>query len=570
MPFLSMKSRLLSSLLAAVLGAACALPAALHAQTPAAPAAAPGSTPSAQPAPATAAAPAATPPAPVLPPAVPGRPRNSQVIYAALCANCHGQSFEGNRAPTMLDDVWAHGGEDADLVRSIRDGWPLNEMPGFGAVLSDVEIRGMVVLIREVRGGRAIRGARIGGAGRGGRGRGGFQPPQMSNPDGRIVESQLETFKIERVAADLQTPWGIAFLPDGRLIVTERPGRIRIIEPGKGIVDTITGVPPIWLQQDGGLFDIAVHPDYARTGWIYFSFSETGPMQGTSGTRIMRARIQDHKLVDLQDLFRPTPELYWAGNIHYGSRFFFDKAGYLFYSIGDRGHRPDAQSLASPYGKLHRIRDDGTIPDDNPFVKTPGALPSVWSYGHRNQQGIAQHPVTGELFATEHGPRGGDELNLILKGHNYGWPVITHGNDDDGTPITDITEKEGMDQPITYWTPSIATSAIDFYTGDKFPKWKNQLFLAALAGQQFRRLELDGHKVVKQEILFNDLGRVREVVNGPDGYLYVAVNTAFGDSPGQIIRLVPSAVTPTATKSPITAPPPPTPAPAVAPEPARP
>jgi glucose/arabinose dehydrogenase/mono/diheme cytochrome c family protein len=542
------------SLLALAFGFAAASLPTLHAQAPV-PVPAP-------------AAPGAFTPIP-LPPADPNKPRAAQQIYAALCITCHGQSFEGNRAPSMLDDVWAHGGEDADLVRSIRDGWPLNEMPGFKAVLSDQEIRGMVVLIREVRGGRPLRGARVGGGGRGGaRGGGGrgFAPPTMANPDGRVVKSQLETFKIERVADGLQTPWGIAFLPDGKLLVSERPGRIRIIEVGKGIVDTITGLPPVWVQQDGGLLDIAVHPDFAHNHLIYFSFSEVGPKPGTSGTRIMRARIEDHKLVDLKDLFRPKPEQYWEGNIHYGSRFFFDKDGYLFYSIGERGHRPDAQNLASPYGKLHRIRDDGTIPPDNPFVNTPGADPSVWSYGHRNQQGIAQHPVTGELFATEHGPRGGDELNLIIKGHNYGWPVITYGIDDDGTPITDLTEKEGMDQPLTYWTPSIATAAIDFYTGDKFPKWKNQLFLAALAGQQFRRIELDGHKVVKQEILFNDLGRVREVVNGPDGYLYIAVNTAFGDSPGQIIRLVPSEATPNATVAPKTAPD----VPAAAPAPATP
>jgi len=459
-----------------------------------------------------------------LPPLAPGQVRTAQRIYTELCGNCHGQRWEGNRAPSMLDEVWAHGGDDDSLARSIRDGWPKNEMPGFKAVLSEPEIRAMVISIREARAGR----------GRGGR----FQRP--ADPEGRIVKSELETFKIERVAAGLETPWGIAFLPDHRLIVTERPGRIRIIEPGKGIVETITGLPPIWLQQDGGLLDIAVHPDFAHTGWIYLSFSEVGPKPDTSATRIIRARIKDGKLVDQQTLFQPRPDQYWEGNIHYGSRFCFDRAGYLFFSLGERGHREEAQSLASPFGKLHRIRDDGSIPDDNPFVNTPGAIKSIWSYGHRNQQGIAQHPVTGELWASEHGPRGGDELNLILPGHNYGWPVITHGMNDDGTPITDLTAKEGMDQPVTYWTPSIATSAIDFYTGDKFPQWKNSLFLAALAGQQLRRLEIDGHTVTKQETLFSDLGRVRDVVTGPDGYLYVALNTQFGDSPGQIIRLVPA------------------------------
>lgn len=466
--------------------------------------------------------------------------RPAQRIYADFCANCHGQRFEGNRAPSMLDDLWAHGGEDDDLARSIRDGWLKNEMPAFKAVLSEPEIRAMVVYIREVRGRPA---------------RGGFQRPQSVNPDGRVVKSELETFKIERIADGLETPWGIAFLPDGRLLVSERPGRLRIIEPGKGIVETITGIPPVWLQQDGGLFDVALHPDYARTGWVYLAFSEAGTVRGTSATRIIRGRIRDSKLVDQETLFQPTPEQFWESNIHYGARFFFDRAGFLYYSLGERGHRDEAQNLASPYGKLHRVHDDGSIPADNPFVNHPSALKSIWSYGHRNQQGIAQHPLTGELWATEHGPRGGDELNLILPGHNYGWPVITYGMDDDGRPITELTAKEGMDQPATYWTPSIATAAIEFYTGDKFPRWKNQLFLAALAGQQLRRLVLEGHKVVKQEILFNDLGRVRDVVTGPDGFLYVALNTAFANSPGQIIRLVPSAATATATLAPLTAPP---------------
>ncbi len=461
----------------------------------------------------------------------PAAPRTAQKIYTDLCSNCHGRQWEGNRAPSMLDDVWAHPHDDEGLARSIRDGWLKNEMPGFKAVLSEPEIRAMVISIYEARARASRGGARFG---------------RREDPNGRVLTTELQTVKIERVVDGLETPWGIAFLPDGRLIVTERPGRIRIIEPGKGIVESITGLPPIWVQQDGGLLDLAVHPDYAHTGWIYLSFSETGPRAGTSSTRIIRARIRDSKLVEQQTLFQPTPDQYWEGNIHYGSRFFFDRAGFLFFSLGERGHREEAQNLASPFGKLHRIRDDGTVPDDNPFVKTPGAVKSIWSYGHRNQQGIAQHPVTGELWATEHGPRGGDELNLILPGHNYGWPVITYGMNDDGTPITDLTAKDGMDQPVTYWTPSIATAAIDFYTGDKLPGWKNQLFLAALAGQKFIRLQLEGHKIVKQETLFDNLGRVREVVNGPDGYLYVALNNAFQDSPGQIIRLVPDPTPPPA------------------------
>lgn len=444
-------------------------------------------------------------------------------LYADFCASCHGVKWEGGRAPSMLDDVWAHGSDDAGLTASIRDGYPLNAMPGFGAQLSAAETRAMVVYIRECR--EKARQEKA------------APPPRI---DGLVLKSERHTFKIELVAEGLQTPWGIAFLPDGKMLVSERPGRVRVIAPGQGIVETIGDIPRVWSRQDGGLFDIAVHPDYARTGWVYLAFSEAGAAQGTSATKIIRGKIRDGKLVEQQTLFQPTPAQTWAGNIHYGARFFFDRAGYLYYSIGDRGHRDDAQDLASPYGKLHRVRDDGRAPDDNPFAKRPGALPTIWSYGHRNQQGIAQHPVTGELWTSEHGPRGGDELNVISAGHNYGWPAITYGMNDDGTPITDITAKAGMEQPITYWTPSIAVGALEFYTGDKFPQWKNQLFAAALAAKELRRIELDGHKVVHQEVVFRDLGRVREVVTGPDGFLYIALNSAFADSPGQIVRLVPT------------------------------
>jgi glucose/arabinose dehydrogenase len=281
--------------------------------------------------------------------------------------------------------------------------------------------------------------------------------------------------------------------------------------------------------------DIALHPDFAKNGWIYLSYAEPGPTSGASMTVIIRGRVRDGKWVDQEVLYKAPPELYWVDNTHFGSRFLFDKEGHLFYSIGDRGHMKDAQDLSRPNGKIHRIHDDGRIPKDNPFVGTPGALGSIWSYGNRNVQGMSWHPVTGDLWATEHGPRGGDELNRIERGHNYGWPAITYGIDYDGTPISDKTEMPGMDPPVVQWTPSIATCAITFYTGDKFAGWKNNLFLTALAFQELRRLVLEGNKVVQQEILIKNSGRVRDVLTGPDGFLYVAFN-----QPDRIVRLVPA------------------------------
>ncbi|MPY90550.1 MAG: glucose sorbosone dehydrogenase [Luteitalea sp.] len=450
-------------------------------------------------------------------------PRNVKTIYAELCANCHGPTLAGGLAPSLLDDTWSFGGDDTSIAQSIRDGRPTTAMPPFKAVLSAQEIRALVIYIREASD-RAQRDPT-------GVSRRGAPVPLPTTP----LRSEQHAFKLEAVAEDLDTPWGIAWLPDGRLLVTERPGRLRIIENDQLQPAPIGGVPPVWVKQDGGLMDVAVHPQFATNGWIYLSFSEAGGAPGASATKIIRARLRGDQLVEHETLFQPRPAHYWVDNRHFGSRFLFDSQGRLFYSIGDRGHEQDAQDLSSPYGKLHRVYDDGRAPNDNPFVDRAGAVPTIWSYGHRNQQGLAIHPVTGELWAAEHGPRGGDELNRIEPGRNYGWPVITYGMNDDGTPITDRTEQEGMEQPVVQWTPSIAVCAIDFYTGDRFPGWKHDLFATALAHRELRRLRIDGRKVVHQEVLFKGLGRVRDVATGPDGYVYVALNM-----PDRVVRLIPA------------------------------
>jgi glucose/arabinose dehydrogenase len=440
-------------------------------------------------------------------------------IYAKTCAACHGPTLAGGRAQSLVDDRWSFGSDDKSIAQSIRDGRAEGAMPAFKATLSESQILGLVTFIHE-EGAKA----RLGGT-----------PPRGPQP-GDVVKSEKQTFKIELVADGLDTPWGMAFLPDGRMIVTERPGRLRFLTAGQPLTDSVTGLPKVWVQQDAGLMDVALHPDYAKNGWIYLSYVEPGTTAGASMTVIARGRVRDGKWVDQEILYKAPPELYWVDNTHFGSRFLFDKEGHLFYSIGDRGHQNDAQDLSLPNGKIHRVLEDGGIPKDNPFVGKPGALGSIWSYGNRNVQGLSWRPTTGDLWATEHGPRGGDELNLIERGHNYGWPVITYGINYDGTPITDKTEAPGMEQPVVQWTPSIATCAIAFYTGDKLPGWKNDLFLTALAFQELRRLVLEGNKVVHQEILIKNSGRVRDVLTGPDGFLYVVFN-----DPGRIVRLVPAA-----------------------------
>ncbi len=352
---------------------------------------------------------------------------------------------------------------------------------------------------------------------------------------GSIVQSEKGSFKLEPVMeSGLDEPWAIAFLPDGRLLVTERPGRLRMIEGGRLLPEPIRNIPAVY-GGEGGLLDVTLHPNYSRPGndWIYLSYGDKSP-DGQGMAAVVRGHLRDGALVDQQQIFKADPALYRSGGQRFGSRLLFDDKGYLFFSVGDRAHPGDEQDLSRPNGKVHRVADDGQIPRDNPFVNRAGAIPSIWTYGHRNPQGLVFSPVTGELWEAEHGPRGGDEVNILQPGHNYGWPIITYGMNYDGTPITDHIAQAGMDQPITYYVPSIATSATAFYTGNRFPQWKNNLFLGSLAAQELRRLVIDGHSVAHQEVLFKGIGRVRDVVDGPDGYLYVVF-----DQPNRIERLVP-------------------------------
>jgi glucose/arabinose dehydrogenase len=437
--------------------------------------------------------------------------------YETLCANCHGATLAGGQGPSLVDTTWVHGDTDADLTRVIRDGVPTTPMASFRAALTDQQIRALVIYIREAQ--ERVRS-------------GSLATSPRPLPD--RVESQRHAFRVETVADGLETPWGIEFLPGGDLLVSERPGRLRVIRDGQ-VQRPIAGVPQVWARQDGGLMDIAVHPRFAENGWVYLAFSESGgDTPGASSTRLVRGRLRDGSLVDQQTLFQPAPALYWNNNTHFGARLLFDDEGYLFFSIGDRGHMADAQDLGSPYGKLHRIRDDGAVPADNPFVGRAGAVQSVWSYGHRNQQGLALEPGTRSLWATEHGPRGGDELNRVEKAKNYGWPVVTFGMNDNGTPITDQTAQSGMEPPVVYWTPSIAVCGITFYAGDRFEQWRGDLLVTALAGQQLRRVEIRRGQVTRQEVLLRGYGRIRDVAVGPDGLVYLAMN-----DPGRIVRLSP-------------------------------
>lgn len=348
-----------------------------------------------------------------------------------------------------------------------------------------------------------------------------------------IAAERTPPVKVVTVADGLNHPWSLAFLPDGRMLVTERPGRLRVIENGRLLPQSVTGVPSVVARGQGGLLDVVAHPQFSKNHWIYLSYSAAG--KGGQGTHVGRGRLEDMQLRDWEVIFALEPKT--GTNHHFGSRLVFDRQGYLYITIGDRGDDERAQDLNDPAGSVLRLHGDGRIPSDNPFVKTPGARGEIYSYGHRNPQGAALHPGSGKLWLHEHGPQGGDEVNVVTRGTNYGWPVITYGRQYvSGFKIGEGTHKQGMAQPIHYWVPSIAPSGMAFYTGDKFPQWQGSLFVGALAAQSLVRLELDGEKVSQEQRLFQgELGRLRDVRSSPDGYLYLLTD----QNPGKLLRLQP-------------------------------
>jgi len=355
----------------------------------------------------------------------------------------------------------------------------------------------------------------------------------MGQSAGPVIESERARFRVETLVEGLRNPWGFVRLPDGRLLITERPGRLRFWKDGELDPRPVEGLPPIFARGQGGLLDVQLHPEHAENGWIYLAYA--ADLGGRGHTRILRTRLDGHRLTDTEVLFSPPDREFTRSGVHFGCRMDFCPEGYLYFTIGDRGAMHEAQNLATAQGKTHRIHPDGRIPADNPFVGREGALTTIWTYGNRNAQGLRFHRETGDLWSVEHGPRGGDELNLIRKGLNYGWPKVTHGINYNGTPITDLTEAPGMESPVVHWTPSIAVGGLDIYRGDRFPGWRGDLFATALAGQHLRRLQMDGRRVVHQEALLRRTGRGRDVRVLDDGLIYVLY-----DEPGRIVRLVPA------------------------------
>lgn len=357
------------------------------------------------------------------------------------------------------------------------------------------------------------------------------QPPAGAQPAPVVPANPM--LRVTEVARGLENPWSLAFLPDGRMLVTERPGRMRLVAANGELSPPLAGVPAVQARGQGGLLDVVLAPDFASSRQIFFSFTQ--PTAGGARTAVASALLDfpGNRLTDVRVIFAQRDDP--AGGNHWGSRLVFARDGTLFVTLGDRfDHRDRAQDLGSHLGKIVRIRSDGSVPPDNPFVGRPGVLPEIWSYGHRNVQGAALHPITGELWITEHGPQGGDELNRVLPGRNYGWPVITHGREYvSGFRIGDGTTRADVEPSVLQWTPSIAPSGLAFYTGDAYPEWKGNLFAGALKFRLLARLELDGNTVRREERLLNDPGiRIRDVRQGPDGRLWL-----LDDGDGRVLRL---------------------------------
>lgn len=432
------------------------------------------------------------------------------VNYQNYCAGCHGENLEKFAAKKWMDETG-----NASIIRSITMGIEEDGMPSFEKTFSAAAVEELAAYVRKgIPADRSL-----------------LKPAAVA---GDVVVSEVQNFIVETMVTGLEVPWGLAFLPGGDLLITERAGTMHRFSNGK-LSPPIEGLPPLRAEGQGGLLDVCLHPDYTKNGWIYFAYSALSPEAGKtrSNTAIMRAKLEDNKLVNQQVIFQGEP--FTDRSHHYGCKLAFDGKGHLFFGIGDRGqHFEFPQNLGNANGKIHRINDDGSIPEDNPFVNVKGVVPSVYSYGHRNPQGTSINPVTGELWVSEHGPRGGDELNLAEPGKNYGWPVISYGINYNGTILTELTEKEGMEQPVYYWTPSIAPCGMAFLTENRYKKWEDNLFIGSLRFEYLERVVLNGHSVAHTEKLLQGVGRVRNVVVGTDGLIYVAT-----ENPGKILRLMP-------------------------------
>jgi glucose/arabinose dehydrogenase len=431
-------------------------------------------------------------------------------LYAINCASCHGADLNGGAAKSLIAGQLEFVSSRGSMNKLIRDGDIAMGMPGFGDSLSKAGLDALTsyVMTQSV--------------------------PANVKPATDAEQVSVEDVNIDLWVDGLNEPWALAFISASHALVTEKDGELHQIRNGVLDPDPVGGIPEVWSGGQGGLLDVAIDPEYAENNWIYLSFSH--PVKRGSDkamTKLIRGHIVDNEWRDEQVLFAAKPEHYVKGRTHFGSRITFDDEGYLYFSIGERGKKEMAQDISRPNGKIHRTHRDGSIPAKNPFVSNSNAYPSIFAYGNRNPQGLVY--VDGNLWETEHGPKGGDELNRIEAGANYGWPVISYGRNYNGTELTPFTHKEGMEQPVSQWSPSIAACGLDVYAGSLFNDWNGDLLAGALRYEEVRLIDLENGEYQGERILLKDRGRVRDVTTGPDGAIYVVLN-----SPDQILRLSPS------------------------------
>lgn len=431
--------------------------------------------------------------------------------YASFCASCHGEKMDA-----FVDRRWRHGQAGPDLFKAIKQGYPDEGMPSFDTAFTDQEINELVEYIQKgiVNVERYQFNAK----------------PATNYFSSAGMNIRLDT--IARLNNDIA--WGMAFLPNHEMLITGRSGKLYKRLPD-GSLQTVQGAPQVLAEGQGGLMDVVLHPAFNENKWVYLSYSAYKRTDSGlySTTAIMRAKLKGDKLVEQQDIFEALP--YSRTRHHYGSRMVFDKEGHLYFSVGERGNeKANPQNLANDLGKIHRIKDDGSIPAGNPFAGQENARASIYSYGHRNPQGMALDPATGLLWTNEHGPRGGDEINLVKKGANYGWPVATYGINYNGTVISPRSVMKGIEPPVVYWIPSIAPSGMAIVMGDRYPAWKGGVLTGSLRFKYLNLSIIRNGKPVKEEMLLKNVGRMRDVRMGPDGYIYISV-----ENPGYIFRLVP-------------------------------
>jgi aldose sugar dehydrogenase len=435
-------------------------------------------------------------------------------LYTQLCASCHGDQMQGGNAQSLVNGIWQFGAEDGYVFRNIKYGITHLGMPAYENALSDADINNIIAYIRAAEKDLGV-----------------VRPAIAKETQTMDYELKIEIF-----ADGLEVPWAIDFIDVNTALITEKPGRVRVVRNGRMLPDAIEGIPAVLNEGQGGLLDVAIDPSYADNGWIYLAYSHElaagGQGRPVAMTRIIRGKLAGNKWTQEQVIWEAPAEHYLTTRHHYGCRIVFDPWGHLYFAIGDRGVQDQAQDPSVPNGKVHRIFPDGTIPADNPYKEVPGAMASIYSLGNRNIQGMAIHPVNGLLWTTEHGPMGGDELNLIMPGRNYGWPVITYGRNYNGSIITNNTHYPGMEQPNFMWNPSIAVCGLDFYRGAMFSKWENKLLVGALKYEEVRLLTLSNERVIHEETILKNAGRVRDVSTGPDGAIYVVLN-----NPDTVVRL---------------------------------